>query len=947
MKPPPPFPATPTALSMRGLLLPFPPSALRQRPSPRSRRDRGRGALLLLLAGLLLGLALAPLSTPPSPSLPAAASLPLAPMISGLGGGATRPLSASSNLSATWFSIGTNAPPIANASALLYPDAAPPFPLLFGGSGDCNASYCNETLGYLYYEGSSSWEDLSPAHSPSPRAHASFAWDPALNAAVLFGGEGTEGFLNDTWTYTLASGWTQLHPPVSPSPRAGAAFAFDPATNQTLLFGGTGPHGALNDTWAFADGLWTPLDLPRAPSPRSGALFVSGSPPGELVLFGGTGPGGYLNDTWAFQDSAWAPLAPARSPSPRAEAETAVTAGGYPLLFGGVGPGGFLNDTWVLKGGTWQPVANVPPTEVGATPGPVAGGLLVPDLLVGPNYFLLFGGYGSSGTQDEQWTLFTPFGGLPPNTHPLVVGLESSTRGGLVPLSVTFTAEVSGGEPPYQYGWDFGDGSQATGSAAEVHSYDATGSYTVRVTVTDAQGETAVASVEVTVHGVPFDPLSVLGGPVVWGLLAVVGLLGVWGVRGGTRELRERRRIRAGVGHAPTRGERTAAAVGAWARTGEWRELGGELRRIWLPAARKREGANPWLFGTWLARRLLMIVPQLLLGVTLLYTFTVVLAQSPSTVGQVTGWGFLQGLSGFTTQLFTGQWGQVFLSANAEVPVTTVISYYLPYSIELAAFSLLFTSLVSYPLGLLSGWRRGRGVDNTTRLLAAFGAFFPLVVLALYVTDFLYGPFLHAFGDPLFGSLPSGVWFSQHYGGYPSWVGYFGQTSPTGFPLMDAALHQAWNVEALLWLKIGVQSAVIGLIYASLYLRYARLATAGTVDPVTTSSARSRGLSDRTLLWRHTSRQVLPVYVYTFGNTFALFLLIQSLGEWFFQDTGMGQFLIYEVVSASPSNPSLTGPPLLAVLAFLVLAVILTVNLLADALSRYLDPRLGWGRRSQ
>jgi peptide/nickel transport system permease protein len=338
--------------------------------------------------------------------------------------------------------------------------------------------------------------------------------------------------------------------------------------------------------------------------------------------------------------------------------------------------------------------------------------------------------------------------------------------------------------------------------------------------------------------------------------------------------------------------------------------------------------------------------PQLLLGVTLLFTFTVVLAQPPGSGTPLTGWSFLQGWSGFVAELFTGRWGKALLSSSAEIPVTTLIAYYLPYSIELAAFSLLFTALISYPLGLLSGWRRGRGIDNTMRLLAAFGAFFPLVVLALYVSDFLYGPFLHAFGDPLFGSLPSGVWFTQHYGGYPSWIGYFAQTSPTGFPLVDAALHQAWGVEALLWLKIIVQSLVIGLIYAALYLRYARLATAGTIDPVTTSSGRSRGLSDHTLLWRHTSRQVLPIYIYTFGNTFALFLLIQSLGEWFFQDTGMGQFLIYEVVVTIKYVPPPTnGPPLLAVLAFLVLVVILTVNLLADALSRWLDPRLGWGRR--
>ncbi len=335
------------------------------------------------------------------------------------------------------------------------------------------------------------------------------------------------------------------------------------------------------------------------------------------------------------------------------------------------------------------------------------------------------------------------------------------------------------------------------------------------------------------------------------------------------------------------------------------------------------------------------MVPQLLLGVTLLFLFTVFLEQAQ--LGSVTGSEFLSAWATFVVQLFTGQWGQVLLESNAQVPVTTIIGFYLPYSVELAAFSLLFTALISYPLGLLSGWRRGGGLDNTTRILAAFGAFFPLVALALYVTDFLYSPYVHTFGSPLFGSLPSGVWFAQHYGGYPSWIGYFGQTSPTGFPLVDAALHQAWDVEALIWLTILVQSFIIGLVYAALYLRYARLSTLGTRDPVTTSAARARGIPEHDLLWRHTSRQVLPVYVYTFGNTFALFLLIQSIAEWFFQDTGMGSFLITEVLSRIP--PANGAPPLLAVLAFLILLAVLVANLTADAVSRWLDPRLGWERR--
>lgn len=54
---------------------------------------------------------------------------------------------------------------------------------------------------------------------------------------------------------------------------------------------------------------------------------------------------------------------------------------------------------------------------------------------------------------------------------------------------LTFEASVKGGEAPYDYQWDFGDGSTADAAAAE-HRYTTAGDYTVTLTVTDASGNT-------------------------------------------------------------------------------------------------------------------------------------------------------------------------------------------------------------------------------------------------------------------------------------------------------------------------------------------------------------------------------------------------------------------------------------------------------------------------
>jgi len=69
----------------------------------------------------------------------------------------------------------------------------------------------------------STWTQLSPATSPSARSGAAIAYDAATSQLILFGGLYTnnsgEFVTSDkTWEWT-GSTWTQLSPATSPSPR--------------------------------------------------------------------------------------------------------------------------------------------------------------------------------------------------------------------------------------------------------------------------------------------------------------------------------------------------------------------------------------------------------------------------------------------------------------------------------------------------------------------------------------------------------------------------------------------------------------------------------------------------------------------------------------------------------------------------------------------------------
>src|SRR5436189_2640492 len=63
---------------------------------------------------------------------------------------------------------------------------------------------------------------------------------------------------------------------------------------------------------------------------------------------------------------------------------------------------------------------------------------------------------------------------------------------------VAFTATSVGGNLPYSYSWNFGDGSTGSGAVAG-HSYSSAGLYSVTTTVTDSTGKIATSSRSVTV----------------------------------------------------------------------------------------------------------------------------------------------------------------------------------------------------------------------------------------------------------------------------------------------------------------------------------------------------------------------------------------------------------------------------------------------------------------
>ncbi len=89
---------------------------------------------------------------------------------------------------------------------------------------------------------------------------------------------------------------------------------------------------------------------------------------------------------------------------------------------------------------------------------------------------------------------------------PVDVSIDADPTSGGVPLTVQFTAEVSGGPPGVMYTWNFGDHSAPAHQLNVQHTYSSVGEYTATFTVTGQDvNETNDVDIEVTEEGFDAD----------------------------------------------------------------------------------------------------------------------------------------------------------------------------------------------------------------------------------------------------------------------------------------------------------------------------------------------------------------------------------------------------------------------------------------------------------
>jgi hypothetical protein len=278
--------------------------------------------------------------------------------------------------------------------------------VLFGGMNDTGILQ-NST--WLYKAGN--WSELNLAREPPARDLANMVWDARGNYLLLFGGYGSQQYLNDTWIFVGGTWYDVSSPSSAPTARYGASMAYDYSLGEVVLFGGESAYSTLNDTWTFSDGLWTELypSGTNGPSPRLYATFawnplIAGV--GGDVLFGGYSPFGpqpLLGDEWEFVYGSWVQVSPNPALLPRYGAAMVWdNSTGSDILFGGY-DFDCLNDTWAVTNGTFTYLS----AQLPVTPPPSLWDSMAFDLADG--YALLYGGLGnSSQILNQTWAIGVP-----------------------------------------------------------------------------------------------------------------------------------------------------------------------------------------------------------------------------------------------------------------------------------------------------------------------------------------------------------------------------------------------------------------------------------------------------------------------------------------------------------------------------------------------------------
>ena len=230
--------------------------------------------------------------------------------------------------------------------------------------------------------------------------------------------------------------------------------------------------------------------------------------------------------------------------------------------------------------------------------------------------------------------------------------------------------------------------------------------------------------------------------------------------------------------------------------------------------------------------------------------------------------------------------GDMGLSFRNDQPVRSLILERYPSTIELAIVALLVAVVIAVPLGVIAGTHRGTLIDNAASVVALLGISLP---------SFVIGPMLvYVFAVKLGWLAPSGRFD---------------------------------------WSDIILPSVTLGAALSAILTRMVRSSVIEELGEDYVRTARAKGLSERTVIYKHVLKNGLIPVVTILGLQLGVLLAGAIITEKIFGWPGLGLLLVEDGIGKRDYRV-VQGCVLVISMTYIV------ANMLTDAVYRWLDPRI-------
>lgn len=317
--------------------------------------------------------------------------------------------------------------------------------------------------------------------------------------------------------------------------------------------------------------------------------------------------------------------------------------------------------------------------------------------------------------------------------------------------------------------------------------------------------------------------------------------------------------------------------------------------------------------GNYVVRRLLQLIP-ILLGITLLSFGMMYLAGGDAVTALLENQGvavtqeiidakrhelgldqpFLVQYANWLGGLLTGNMGTSYVSGK---DVFATFTSKLPATILLTATSVVATVIIAVPLGMLSATRQNRFTDYLIRMTSFIGNSLPNFFVALLL--------IFVFAITL------------------GWL-----------PVISANIGKS-GLAAISITGIILPTATLAIAMASKYTRQIRATVLEELNKPYVIGARSRGIPERTILVRHVLKNVMIVLVTLLALSIGDLLGGTAIVETIFQWDGVGKLAVDSI--------TMRDYPMIQAYVVWMALIYVAVNLIADLLYHYLDPRIRLG----